>query len=68
MTEPTTQGRSSQRAGLLFAGLALALAAAGYAYYRQDQASILTQRHQDLQAITRLKVGQIQAWRRERLD
>jgi len=50
-----------------FVGATLALIAGGYWYYRTETERIRTEKYQELAAIGKLKAGQIQAWRQERL-
>ena len=45
----------------------LALAVGGYRLYRHETESVRSERRNDLKAIAELKVGQIAAWRKERL-
>lgn len=65
------KGVGNGSAGLLWAALfaivATALIAAGYGYYRFETGQIRTEKYQDLAAIGKLKVDQIQHWRYERL-
>jgi len=51
----------------VFAVACMALLAAGRWFYLQERQTIRTARHQELQAIANLKVGQLVAWREERL-
>ena len=52
----------------LFAVTALALAAGGYGFYRQEAQAIRSDKYTELKAISELKVRQIVAWRNERLS
>ncbi len=51
----------------VFAVAALALVAGGYGYYRSETERIRTEKYQEIAAIGKLKVGQIEQWRQERL-
>lgn len=48
--------------------LAVALLAIEFGYYRQKARQVREQQHQFIAAIGTLKAGQIQSWRRERLE
>jgi len=52
---------------VLFGIVSLALAVAGYRYYREQERIIRAERYNDLAAVADLKVGQIVQWRQERL-
>ncbi|MEW6753884.1 MAG: PAS domain-containing protein [Candidatus Latescibacterota bacterium] len=65
----TVPSRPSLRLlAILLSLFALGLAAGGYGYYRRDQHAIAARKHQELHAIAQLKVGQVLAWRQERLE
>ena len=51
----------------LFVAAALALVAGGYGYYRSETERIRTEKYQEIAAIGKLKAGQIEQWRQERL-
>lgn len=63
----TESGSSRWLWGAIFMVFTLVLSIAGYAYYRHETARIREEKHSDLRAIAKLKVGQIQEWRKERL-
>lgn len=64
-SSPLAAGRTWVAA---FAVLTLLLLAAGWWYYRSEARSIRAHRHEELAAIGELKAGQIQLWRRERMN
>jgi PAS domain S-box-containing protein len=51
----------------LFVAAALAIVLSGYGYYRREAAAIREAKRAEIAAIGRLKAGQIEQWRRERL-
>lgn len=64
-SSPLAAGRTWVAA---FAVLTLLLLAAGWWFYRSEANSIRAHRHEELAAIGELKAGQIQLWRRERMN
>lgn len=52
----------------IFLGLAIGIGAAGHAYYRGEKRQAFALKFEELDAVAGLKAGQIERWRRERLD
>ena len=67
MGENSSRRRFIYYFAALFLGLAISIAAIGYAYYEKEATFIKKGRQEALSAIADLKVGEISMWRAERL-
>jgi len=67
MQIPNTSHRARRLWGAVFVAAALVLVAGGCWYYRSDTERIRQEKYQELAAVAKLKDGQIEQWRRERL-